>query len=134
MIPRVWGDVASWATAAGVVAAAVGVELNRRQARAAFEHEFVRRYWALEDDRLRSVGSTEVQLMRYSRLCEDEFEARRLGQVSRRTWEVWHAAIREVMADGAVDTVAHAWVRTCHAQPQEHPGRECPGVLRETPA
>lgn len=81
-------DIASLATAAGVFAAVVQLLLSRRQARAGFEHAFVSRYWDLDDERVAALESDSIDQRRYLRLCEDEFESMRLGQISWRTWEV----------------------------------------------
>lgn len=118
-------DIAALATAIGVLAAVYGLLLSRRQARATFEHQFVQRYWELDDDRLRDAEDESLFRRRYLRLCEDEYEAMRLGQVSWRTWEVWHDAMRDTTAQlGDSITLPHEWLAVCLSLP-DHPGSDC---------
>jgi hypothetical protein len=127
----VLSDIAAVATAAGVLAAVVQLLLSRRQARATFEHEFIRRYWAIGDDALQQpdTHSGAVYRERYLRLCEDEFEVMRLGSISWRTWEVWHEAIREGAGRYCDHLGDYAWVGAC-MQHEDHPGSDCSGIFR----
>ncbi|QIK66282.1 hypothetical protein G7072_07905 [Nocardioides sp. HDW12B] len=124
-------DIAAVATAAGVLAAVVQLLLSRRQARAAFEHEFIRRFWAIGDDALQQpqTHSGTVERKRYLRLCEDEFEVMRLGSISWRTWEVWHEAIRDGAAVHRDYLDDYEWVGTCMGV-EDHPGADCPAIFR----
>lgn len=128
---RVLSDIAAVATAAGVLAAVVQLFLSRRQARATFEHEFTRRYWAIGDDALQQpdTHSGTVERERYLRLCEDEFEVMRLGSISWRTWEVWHEAIRDGTAKYRDHLDDYEWLGTCMEYP-EHRGSDCLGIFR----
>ena len=124
-------DIAAVATAAGVFAAVVQLLLSRRQARATFEHEFIRRYWSIGDDALQqpATHTGTVERDRYLRLCEDEFEVMRLGSISWRTWEVWHEAIRDGAAQHRDHLKSYDWLRTC-MEYADHPGSECHGIFR----
>jgi hypothetical protein len=105
------GDIASIATAIGVLIAIYQLALSRQQARAVFEQTFVDRFWGIEDDRLRDTESAEVNRRRYLRLCEDQYEHARLKQFSKRTWDVWHEGIQL----GVGTDLEHAgeWTRRC---------------------
>ncbi|MGI8888503.1 MAG: hypothetical protein ACR2GB_05975, partial [Nocardioidaceae bacterium] len=97
-----WSDVAhaipGLLTAVAVLVAAVQLWISRVQARGEVEQRYIDRYWKLSDET--ALGSSDqrgldlVQAKRYWRLCEDEFEWTRLGQVRPRTWAVWPSAIR----------------------------------------
>lgn len=124
-------NITSVATAVGVLAAVVQLLLSRRQARATFEHEFIKRYWSIGDDSLQdpSAHSGMIRRHRYLRLCEDEFEVMRLGSVSWRTWEVWHEAIRGEAAQYSDDVEAFDWLATCLGL-DDHRGSDCQGIFR----
>lgn len=124
-----WSDIASVATAVGVLAAVVQLMLSGRQSRATFEHEFVSRYWEISDQRLQGDGQSEVQVKRYLRLCEDEFEVMRLGSISWRTWEVWHDAMREECAKWGDRVQGLDWLAGCLNDPEDHPGSDCPSIF-----
>ena len=127
-------DVAALATAAGVFAAVVQLILSRKQARASFEYEFIKRYWAINDDALYqpTIQGGAVERDRYLRLCEDEFEVMRLGSTSWRTWEVWHEAIRDGAAKYRDHLAGYDWLRTC-MEDGDHPGSDCDGIFRSSP-
>ena len=130
-----WSDIASVATAVGVLAAVVQLVLSGRQSRAAFEHEFVRRYWEISDDRVqRGDDRSEVLIKRYLRLCEDEFEVMRLGSISWRTWEVWHDAVREECAPFKDLFQSLDWLARCSNEPEHHPGFDCPSIFESSSA
>lgn len=124
-------DIAAIATAAGVLAAVFQLLLSRRQARASFEHEFVKRYWSIGDDSLRQPTSegSDVYRQRYLRLCEDEFEVMRLGAISWRTWEVWHDAIRDGSASYSRELAGFSGLSTC-MRSGDHSGCDCEGIFR----
>lgn len=126
-------ELAALATAVGVLAAVYQLLLSRRQAVSAFEHQFVQRYWDLEDQKAVPVGDDAPSRNRYLRLCEDEYEAMRLAQVSWRTWVVWHDAIREALGEGA-STVGkdYEWLRTC-LNSHDHSGAFCDGIFAPAP-
>lgn len=128
---NVLSEIAAAATAVGVLAAVVQLLLSRRQARATFEHEFIKRYWAIGDDALQHPGTHagSVERQRYLRLCEDEFEVMRLGTLSWRTWEVWHEAIRVGAAPHRGHLAGHEWLATCMAR-GDHRGSDCHGIFR----
>lgn len=121
------GDIASIATAVGVFIAMYQLFLSRQQAQAVFEQTFVSRFWGIEDDRLRATESEDVNRRRYLRLCEDQYEHARLGQLSKRTWDIWHEGIQA----GVGDDLAHAgeWTQRC-ARMGIHSGGDCPVVER----
>jgi len=124
-------DLASVATAIAVFAAVIQLMLSRRQARSAFEQEFVKRFWVIGDDGLQqqTPNAGDIQRERYLRLCEDEFEVMRLGSISWRTWEVWHDGIRDRAAQYIEHVNARDWLSTClHAK--DHRGSDCPGIFR----
>ena len=124
-------DIAALATAVGVLTAVYQLFLSRRQARATFEQQFVQRYWQLDDSRLVTSKNSFFE-RRYLRLCEDEFESMRLGQVSWRTWMVWHDSIRD-MAGPMRERISdgHLWLKTC-LDSGDHPGTHCDGIFRQT--
>lgn len=127
------GEIASLATAVGVLAAVVQLLLSRRQARNAFEHLFVDRYWQIDDDLIQAPETQSQYWRRYLRLCEDEFESMRLGQISWRSWEVWHDSIRdrEIGTRAALDLAdseQFEWLRLCLDDPR-HAGAECWGIF-----
>jgi hypothetical protein len=126
-----WTDVASAATALGVLAAVVQLVLSRRQARSTFEQEFVKRYWVITDDALQQADhDSHVKEQRYLRLCEDEFEVMRLGSASWRTWEVWHEAIRDEAGKYPDRVDTHEWLSTCLGAEHNHQGSDCPGIFK----
>jgi hypothetical protein len=121
-------EMASIATALGVLVAVYQLRLARKQARASFEQEFVNRCWSIEDDRLRDEPQlAEINKGRYLRLCEDEMKLMRLGQVSWWAWEVWHDGIRHGVApivseSGSFPVLdAYRWLAVCHGA-SEHRG------------
>jgi hypothetical protein len=121
------GDLASIATAIGVLIAIYQLALSRQQARAVFEHTFVERFWGIEDDRLRGTESADVNRRRYLRLCEDQYEHARLKQLSKRTWDIWHEGIQL----GVGSDLEHAgeWTQRCSRE-GKHAGADCPAVRR----
>lgn len=129
----------SWLAVVGLAFTAVSVQLARRQLRDGYEHRFVERFWVLEDKRLDSKYSggtvAPVEHERYLRLCEDEYEAMGLGGVSFRTWNVWHAAVRECLKldgerRGHLDQLReteYELVRSCVVLEAHRPGA-CPAL------
>jgi hypothetical protein len=121
-------DIAALATAVGVFLGIYQLRLGREQARASFEQQFVSRYWAIEDDRIMGPHAhPEAHHERYARLCEDEFELMRLGQISWATWEVWHDGIRVGIAldRGPESDDEFKWTRACLQQVPRHSGTDC---------
>lgn len=118
-------DVASVATAVGVGAGIYQLRLSWKQGRASFEQTFVDRYWSIEDARLRDTDTPPVNRQRYMRRCEDQFEHARLGQISRRTWAIWHDGIRLGLGDHVEGD--YAWSTACVAD-GPHEANHCPAV------
>lgn len=134
------GEATSIATLVGIAAAVLTLSLQRRQARHQFEHTYVDRYWTIDDEALTSHDDRCVErLARYLRLCEDEFDAMRLGQISWRTWNVWHDAFDDRISDTDVREYLRShreeftWIRTC-ADAEPHIGTQCAAVLDIDPS
>ena len=99
-------QIASVATAVGVLLVAPQLRFAQRQRHRAFEDLYLQRYWSLADklsiecDPGRAAASTgileqdEGVLRAYLRLCEDQIEMRKLGWVTRETWRLWADGIR----------------------------------------
>lgn len=96
--------IANLATAFGILVGVAALWVSYGQSRTQFEQSFVKRYWLIADDHMRVengittnlggyIHALELHNRRYLRLCEDEFELRRLRRIRRGTWEIWHAAI-----------------------------------------
>jgi len=114
------------ATALGVIMGVYQLSLSRRQAHSDFEQRFIDRYWQIADVALSEDGvdASQDDLRRYLRLCEDEFELMRLGQIRWATWEIWHDGIsKDRRSSHAVEEGLH-WVGECiTAAP--HRGYDC---------
>src|SRR4051794_7828143 len=122
-------QISGAATAIGVLAALYQLRLSRLQGRATFEQQFVHRYWTIEDDRLRDGTERDaINRQRYLRLCEDQFEHVRLGQVSKRTWAVWHSGIRPSLSSD-IDGAGEFTLRCAEGEATHDPG-DCPGIKR----
>ena len=97
-------DIASVATAVGVLIAVVGLRQARKQRLRQFEGFYVERYWKLMDQlsvavlRGRGKGSSsdddEKIVRAYLLLCEDELDLRADGWISDATWRIWGKEIR----------------------------------------
>lgn len=100
-------DVASIATAIGVLTAVGVLRQNQRQRVRQFEDMYVLRYWEIMDrlslPALRGDGtdplepSDEKAVRAYFRLCEDELQLREDAWISDSTWEIWALGIRQQM-------------------------------------
>jgi hypothetical protein len=98
------GDIASIATAVGVLAAVAALRQAQRQRLRQFEDTYVARYWNLMDrlslSVLRADGHgppdehDERVIRAYFQLCEDELELRKTGWISDATWRIWADGIR----------------------------------------
>lgn len=95
-------DIASTATALGLVAIAYQLVLARAQLRTSFEQTFASRYQTItarlplplllgESTDLDPVS--ERALYDYFELCEEELYFRRSGRISSRTWREWWEGI-----------------------------------------
>ena len=103
-------DVASVATAVGVLLAAVSLQQARRQRKRDFEDFYVRRYWKLMDrlslDAMKGSLSGDAQERRkderairaYFLLCEDELDLRHDRWIGTRTWNLWREGIESQMS------------------------------------
>jgi hypothetical protein len=97
-------ELASWATAAGAVIAAVGLlltarqlKIQNRQHRLELGTVYINRFWAVDDELTMTDPASEPERykrlrVRYLKLCEDEFDAARLGWLDPQQWAVWHSA------------------------------------------
>jgi hypothetical protein len=135
-----WEAVGIFAAVVGLFFTGFSVWLARDEIRDAYEQRYVERYWQIADDQLRvKYGETDSNLAemhreRYLRLCEDEFEAANLGNVSRRTWRVWHAAIEQALEPKTLDRVTlegadsaeYVMLRAC-IRASAHAAGSCPG-------
>lgn len=142
-----WADISQAATAVAVLIAAGALWVQRRQLRSNFEQKYVDRYWKIDEARLRAAidlsnprRQLEIRLQdaSYARLCEDEYEMRRLGSVSGSTWRVWHSAIveqgvvvLEVLADVEFQELSDLrlhYVKCCLEHLDGHDPGKCPAI------
>jgi hypothetical protein len=84
-------ELASWATAAGAVIAAIGLlltarqlKIQNRQHRLELGGLYINRFWSVDDELTMADPASEPERYkrlkrRYLKLCEDEFDAARLG-------------------------------------------------------
>lgn len=122
--------VAEWVAIVGIPIGVSQLWMSRRQGRASFEQTFVARYWQLNDDQLLGRVSSHAHASRYLRLCEDQFELMRLGQISWATWEIWHDGIRaELGRSGVVPADEYALTSACWLGEHGHSGLECESVF-----
>jgi hypothetical protein len=97
-------ELASWATAAGAVIAAVGLlltarqlKIQNRQHRLELGTLYINRFWSVDDELTMTDPATEPERynrlrIRYLKLCEDEFDVAGLGWLDPQQWAVWHSA------------------------------------------
>jgi hypothetical protein len=96
-------ELASWATAAGAVIAAIGLlltarqlKIQNRQHRLELGGLYINRFWSVDDELTMADPASEPERykrlrIRYLKLCEDEFDAARLGWLDPQQWAVWHS-------------------------------------------
>lgn len=96
-------ELASWATAAGAVIAAIGLlltarqlKIQNRQHRLELGGLYINRFWSVDDELTMADPASEPERYkrlkrRYLKLCEDEFDAARLGWLDPQQWAVWHS-------------------------------------------
>jgi hypothetical protein len=96
-------ELASWATAAGAVIAAIGLlltarqlKIQNRQHRLELGSLYINRFWSVDDELTMADPASEPERykrlrIRYLKLCEDEFDAARLGWLDPQQWAVWHS-------------------------------------------
>lgn len=67
---------------------------------------FIQRYWQIMDRRSpqlvidgKPTPEDELIILQYLRLCEDEYDHRRLGKLPSQTWSSWRDAMREQLSD-----------------------------------
>lgn len=127
-------DIASIATAVGVLLAACGLFSQVRQRKSDLSQTYVERYWKLDDrreDRTTPPGvESRNNLERYWRLCEDEFDIVRLGWISGRTWCLWHESIRDdrrLHKDTISASRGYRQLSKCLTSDSHRPWR-CPGL------
>lgn len=93
-------QISDWATVLAAMLAAVGLWLAARQLRIQNRQRllelgnfYIARYWQIDDDLLitsKETADHTRQRHRYLRLCEDEYDAARLGWLDEEQWSVWH--------------------------------------------
>lgn len=95
-------EIASWATATGAVIAAVGLlltarqlKIQNRQHRLELGSLYTSRFSAVDDELTMIDPESEPERykrlrVRYLKLCEDEFDAARLGWLDSEQWAIWH--------------------------------------------
>jgi hypothetical protein len=124
-------DIAGIATAAAVLIAAAGVFAQSRARKFGLAQVYIQRYWQIDDDFIQeglpSPGSADAR--RYLRLCEDEFDAARLGWVDVAVWRAWHAGIRLQVKELGLeeDASGYAQLQRCLCQ-REHKATRCEGL------
>jgi len=83
----------------------------------AFEDNYVQRYWAISDrwslavmlHNAHSISDDDQLAIRaYIQLCEDEWDIRRLGWISKSSWKSWLSAIRQGFKN---PVIAEVWAR-----------------------
>ena len=132
-------------TLVGILGGVGTLYATMRLRKTTFGLEYIKRYWDIED-RLRSAEAAgdqegkKLQVERYIRLCEDEYELAELGFVDSRSWPVWHTGIRQLLLgslseDSAIILAERNYqfelVRECLRQPDtEHKAWGCPSVRR----
>ena len=96
-------ELASWATAAGAVIAAIGLlltarqlKIQNRQHRLELGGLYINRFWSVDDELTMADPASEPERYKrlripYLKLCEDEFDAARLGWLDPQQWAVWHS-------------------------------------------
>lgn len=117
----------------GVILAVGALYLQYGQRRFEFSQQYINRYWTINDDQLRAVWRADLSEQnlhfdRYLRLCEDEFEVARLGWIDRKTWRVWHSAIRSSLGSVELDNDAtqYVFVKLCiHSARPGHDHMDC---------
>ena len=103
VVVRLAQELASWATAAGAVIAAIGLlltarqlKIQNRQHRLELGGLYINRFWSVDDELTMADPASEPERykrlrIRYLKLCEDEFDAARLGWLDPQQWAVWHS-------------------------------------------
>ena len=98
-----WANIATIVTAVAIFFALLSLIGDRRQRHREFENLYVQRYWAILDRQSADfrlgvkdkIGKSDRALaLDYLRLCEDELELRKLGLVTKQTWNSWAEGIK----------------------------------------
>ena len=119
-------------TSLGVIVAVVVGICGIAQALRARQHQlaqsYVDRYWQLSDHAMAGGAARRLELdPRYWQLCEDEFEAARLGWLDPHTWPVWHDAIRTALCRSEYHD-GNMGLGLCTADDSGHGPWDCPGI------
>lgn len=83
-------------TGIGLLLARRQLELQNRQRRLELGSFYIARYWELDDALLLTDKKSDDHRRhrhRYLRLCEDEYDAARLGWLDAEQWGAWHKAL-----------------------------------------
>jgi hypothetical protein len=122
------GDLASVATAVGVLLAAWGLRVQARQRKISLTQLYVKRFWELDDAvRLAKADGAPLSVHheRYLRLCEDEYEIARLGWIELKVWDVWHEGIQIGVSKLSVEPTDLQLLQRCRRQGSDHRGHQC---------
>ena len=73
------------------------LRIQNRQHRLEMGALYIGRFWSVDDELTMTDPASEPERfrrlrMRYLKLCEDEFDAARLGWLDPQQWAVWHSA------------------------------------------
>lgn len=123
------GEIAGAATALGVFIAAAGLFAQTRARKFGLAQVYIKRYWEVDElfvqDERQRHDSTYAR--RYLRLCEDEFDAARLGWVDIAVWRAWHEGIRSQVGEQRFDVSKYGQLARCIEQRKDHEPTKCPG-------
>ncbi len=117
-------DIATVATAVGVLLAAAGLIAQARQRKFGLAQIYIQRYWDLDDLKRLDPGQN-AHTISYLRLCEDEYEVARLGWIDSGVWRVWHDGIRAGIKYLDIPDTEYALIRRCHDQGSGHRAHKC---------
>lgn len=123
------GEIAGMATAVGVFVGAAGLFAQTRARKFGLAQVYIKRYWEVDelfvgDDRQRHEST---YARRYLRLCEDEFDAARLGWVDIAVWRAWHEGIRSQVQREGFNVDKYVQLKRCIEQ-SDHQATKCRGL------
>jgi hypothetical protein len=122
------GEIAGVATAIAVFVAAAGLFTQTRARKFGLAQVYIERYWEVDEFFLREgcPGPDSANARRYLRLCEDEFDAARLGWVDIAVWGAWHEGIRLQVVELGLDFRKYGQLKRCIDQ-GDHEPTKCNG-------
>lgn len=125
-------EIASLATAVGVLVAAGSLIAQNRQRKSDLALKYIERYWQIDDSVRKDTEADSIEkqmhLSRYWRLCEDEFDIARVGWIDGRTWSFWHDGIHLAVADHPEITSYNFPNLALCRESDSHRAWRCPGL------